>query len=213
MNKLSVIVVDDHQLFREGLSLLLKRFPFISAVHEAANGEEFLVMINNIKADVIFMDVDMPVMNGIEATARAIEKDPDLNIIALSMYDEEDYYTQMIASGAKGFILKNSGIKDVEAAIMHVTEGKNYFSQEILSGILKSINRKVQPNRSGDLSDREEEVLYHICKGLSNNEIAEQLHISKRTVDKHRENLLLKTQSKNTAGLVMFAIKNGIVEV
>ncbi|MCK4569132.1 MAG: response regulator transcription factor [Bacteroidales bacterium] len=213
MNKLSVILVDDHKLFREGLSLLLNNFSFIGEVYEAANGEEFLAMAKNIRADVVFMDVDMPVMNGIEATAKAIKEYPDLNIIALSMYGDEDYYTQMIASGARGFILKNSGIKDVESAIMHVTEGKNYFSQEILSGILKSINRKSQSNRSGELSEREEEVLYHICKGFSNQEIAEQLNISKRTVDKHRENLLLKTNSKNTAGLVMYAIKNGIVEV
>lgn len=213
MNKLSVILVDDHKLFREGLSLLLNNFSFIGEVYEAANGEEFLTMAKNIRADVVFMDVDMPVMNGIEATAKAIKEYPDLNIIALSMYGDEDYYTQMIASGARGFILKNSGIKDVESAIMHVIEGKNYFSQEILSGILKSINRKRQSNRSGELSEREEEVLYHICKGFSNQEIAEQLHISKRTVDKHRENLLLKTNSKNTAGLVMYAIKNGIVEV
>ena len=213
MDKLSVILVDDHKLFREGLSLLLKRLPIISDVHEAANGQEFLDLIKNMRVDVVFMDVDMPIMNGIVATAKATEQYPGINIIALSMYSEEDYYTQMIESGVKGFILKNSGIQEVESAIIQVLEGKNYFSQEILANILKNINRKNHVQRSDGLSEREEEVLYHICKGMSNGEIAKKLHISKRTVDKHRENLLQKTYSKNTAGLVMFAIKNGIIEV
>ncbi len=213
MEKLSVILVDDHQLFREGLNLLLSNFSFIGEIREAADGEEFLSLLKGGKADIVFMDVDMPKLNGIEATRRAIEYDSDLNVIALSMYSDEDYYTKMIDAGAKGFILKNSGIQEVESAIKHIIEGKNYFSQEILSGLLKSINRKKQPSKSTELSEREEEVLYQICKGFSNREIADTLHISKRTVDKHRENLLLKTESKNTAGLVMFAIKNGIVEV
>ena len=213
MEKLSVILVDDHQLFREGLNLLLSNFSFIGEIHEAANGEEFLSLLKGVKADIVFMDVNMPKLNGIEATRRAIEYDSDLNVIALSMYSDEDYYTKMIDAGAKGFILKNSGIQEVKSAIKHIIEGKNYFSQEILSGLLKSINRKKQPSKSTELSEREEEILYQICKGLSNREIADTLHISKRTVDKHRENLLLKTESKNTAGLVMFAIKNGIVEV
>jgi len=213
MEKLSVILVDDHRLFREGLNLLLSNFSFIGEIHEAANGEEFLSLLKGVKADIVFMDVNMPKLNGIEATRRAIEYDSDLNVIALSMYSDEDYYTKMIDAGAKGFILKNSGIQEVKSAIKHIIEGKNYFSQEILSGLLKSINRKKQPSKSTELSEREEEILYQICKGLSNREIADTLHISKRTVDKHRENLLLKTESKNTAGLVMFAIKNGIVEV
>jgi DNA-binding NarL/FixJ family response regulator len=213
MEKLSVILVDDHQLFREGLSLLLGNFSFIGEIREAANGEEFLSLLKAKKPDIVFMDLDMPKLNGIEATRRAIKYDSDLNVIALSMYSDEEYYTKMIDAGAKGFILKNSGIQEVESAIKHIIEGKNYFSQEILSGLLRSINRKKQSSKSSRLSEREEEVLYQICKGLSNREIADTLHISKRTVDKHRENLLLKTESKNTAGLVMFAIKNGIVEV
>nr|HPR60286.1 response regulator transcription factor [Prolixibacteraceae bacterium] len=134
-------------------------------------------------------------------------------IIALSMYCDEDFYSQMIGAGAKGFILKNSGMDDVEASIKHIMDGKNYFSQEILSVILNSINRKKQPAQHSELSEREIEVLYQICKGFSNNEIADILNISKRTVDKHRENLLSKTNTKNTAGLVMYAIKNGVVEV
>ena len=213
MEKLSVLLVDDHQLFREGLSLLLENLPYIDGVDEASNSDTFLSLLEQKNPDIIFMDIDMPGVDGIEATQKALRLYPDLNIIALSMYGDEDYYTRMINAGAKGFILKNSGIQDVEAAIQNVIAGRNYFSQEILTGLLNSINRKNQPTKSTDLSEREIEVLYQICKGLSNQEIADTLCISKRTVDKHRENLLSKTNSKNTAGLVMYAIKNGVVEV
>ena len=213
MEKISVALIDDHRMFREGLSLLLQSFPFIGEVHEAADGLEFLNLLENNKPDIIFMDIDLPGLDGISATRKALGKFPELNIVGLSMYGEENYYIRMIDAGAKGFILKNSGIAEVESAILQVTAGNNYFSPEILAGLLKSISRKNQPKKSDDLTEREEEVLYRICKGLSNQEIADVLHISKRTVDKHRENLLLKTASKNTAGLVMFAIKHGIVEL
>ena len=213
MEQISVMLVDDHQLFREGLSLLLGNFTYIYEIKEAANGESFLALLAQKQPDIIFMDIDMPGVDGIEATKVALKQYPSLNIIALSMYGEEDYYTRMIEAGAKGFILKNSGIQDVEAAIQNIMAGKNYFSQEIMSGLLRNINRKNHREKSTELSDREIEVLYQICKGLSNQEIADTLFISKRTVDKHRENLLSKTNVRNTAGLVMYAIKNGIVEI
>lgn len=212
MKNLIIALVDDHQLFREGLNLLLNNISYIDEVIEAGNGTEFLDSLKTKVPDLVFMDIDMPQPDGIETTRRALELYPDLNIIALSMYGEEDYYTRMISAGAKGFMLKNSSITDVEMAIDHVMSGKNYFSQEILEGLLTSINRKTEP-ATNELTDRELEVLYQICKGLSNQEIADALGISKRTVDKHRENLLSKTYSKNTVGLVMFAIKNNLVEV
>ena len=129
------------------------------------------------------------------------------------MYGDENFYSEMIDAGAKGFLLKNSKFEDVQKAIVDVNEGKNYFSPEILEAIIKNLSKKKPEKRNADLTEREIEVLYSICKGLSNQEIADFLCISKRTVDKHRENILLKTQSKNTAGLVVFAIKNEIFEV
>jgi DNA-binding NarL/FixJ family response regulator len=213
MNDLFVYIVDDHQLFREGLKLLLGNFPFIGRVKEASNGKAFLDDLDKELPDVVFMDIEMPVLNGIETTQRALEVDPGMRIIALSMYGEEEYYTKMIGAGARGFIVKNSGIREVEEAIRSVMEDRNYFSQEILSGLVKNLTRKKKPNREGELTDREMEVLYHICKGLSNKEIADTLFLSKRTVDKHRENLLMKTGSRNTAGLVMYAIQSGIIEL
>lgn len=213
MQAFSIFLVDDHKLFREGLSLLLSSMPSVTEVVEASSGEVFLEMLRNQKPGLVFMDISMPGIDGIETTRLALDIYPDLKIIALSMFTDENYYTGMINAGAKGFILKNSGIQDVEECIKNVMAGHNYFSPEILGSILSNITKKDKPEKTAELSEREIEVLYRICQGLSNQEIADLLRISKRTVDKHRENLLEKTNSKNTAGLVMFAIRNGIAEV
>lgn len=214
LKKINVFITDDHQLFREGMRLILSNLDYIDSIFEAADGAEFLSFINDGgTADVIFMDLAMPIVDGVEATKQALKIDPNLNIIGLSMYSDEDYYTKMINAGAKGFVLKNSGIRELEAAIEQVLQGNNYFSHEILNNLVNNINKKNRQIHRSELSEREEEVLFQICKGLSNQEIADKLFISKRTVDKHRENLLLKTGSKNTVGLVIYAIKNGIVEV
>ena len=213
MDNLSIILVDDHKLFREGLKSLLENFSYIGHIKEASNGREFLQLLDNTTPDVVFMDIEMPEMDGITATRKAIDAYPDLNMVALSMYGNENYYTQMINAGAKGFILKNSGIQDVENAIQNVMSGNNYFSQEIFQRLIQGLGRKQQKSVNPELSAREEEIVFLICKGLSNQEIADKLYLSKRTVDKHRENILSKTHSKNTAGIVMYAVKNGIVEV
>ena len=213
MDKLSVFLVDDHQLFREGLKLLLTNLPHIGKVWLAASGSEFLEALQEEVPDVVFMDIEMPGMNGIETTEAALLRYPGLRIIALSMYGEEEYYTKMIQAGVKGFILKSSDIREVESALASVMEGKNWFSQEIVAGLVSNLTRRKRQAVPGELTEREAEVLYHICKGLSNKQIADTLFLSKRTVDKHRENLLLKTGSKNTAGLVMYAIQSGIIEL
>jgi DNA-binding NarL/FixJ family response regulator len=209
MKKYNIIIVDDHTLFRRGLQLLLENFERIDRIYEAANGLEFLEIIKKNPVDLAFMDIDMPVMDGVEATLRSLEQFPDLKIIALSMYGDEQYYYRMISAGVKGFLLKDSDINEVKNAIKTVGEGANYFSSDILYRIVK--NFKPAINKSGELTERESQVLYHICKGLSNAEIADVLNINKRTVDKHRENLLSKTQSKNTASLIMYAIRNKLV--
>lgn len=213
MKPTTIYLVDDHKLFREGLKLLLSGLDYIGEIYEASDGSEFLMNVEQYQPDLVFMDISMPGTGGIEATTIAMTRFPNLKIIALSMFSDENYYTKMIGAGAAGFILKNSGIQEVEQCMQAVILGQNYFSPEIMSGILQNITRKPRQLSGNALSEREEEVLYCICQGFSNIEISEQLCISKRTVDKHRENLLLKTSSKNTAGLVMFAIRNGIIEV
>lgn len=210
---LNIYIVDDHSLFREGLHFLLSNCELISEIHEAKDGIVFLNGIQNFKPDIVLMDIEMPVMNGIEATQKAIKIFSDLKIIALSMYSDENYYTEMIEAGAKGFLLKNSKFNDVQIAIREVFEGRNFFSPEILSSIVKSLNRKPSTPINNELTKREFEILISICQGHSNNEISEQLYISKRTVDKHRENILLKTRSKNTAELVVYAIRKGHFEI
>jgi len=213
MDRIRIIIVDDHQLFRNGLKILLNAFPDFEVADEASNGFEFMNIISNTKADIALMDINMPDMDGIEATKQALKLYPELNIIALSMYGEEEYYYKMVDAGAKGFILKDSDISEVREAILTVSKGGSYFSQELLYHVIQKIKHRENESKSANLSKREKEVLLKICEGLSNQKIAEALFISKRTVDKHRANLLGKTNSKNTASLILFAIRNKLIEI
>lgn len=215
MKKINIFLVDDHALFREGLRFLLQKIDFVDQILEAENGLEFLEQVIEVKDCIVLMDIEMPVMNGVEATRKALERDPDLKIIALSMYSEESYLSSMIEAGASGFLLKNSSFNEVKNALTDVMEGKNYYSPHIIQSILEIMTNKI--NNSGkdrdDITQREKDILYYICKGFSNAEIADKLSISKRTVDKHRENLLQKTQSRNTANLVTYAIKHHYFDI
>lgn len=213
MKKISICIVDDHTLFRNGLKLLLSTLNFIGEIFEANNGEEFVNGLKNNPVDIALLDIEMPIMNGIEAAKRAKEIQPSIKILALSMYSDKNYYLSMIDAGACGFLLKNSNFDEVEKAIIDVCNDKSYISIEILNEILKYPEKASFNVLDNELTERETEVLLLICKGLTNNEIADKLVLSKRTVDKHRENLLLKTQSKNTANLVIYAIKKGVLKI
>ena len=216
LKKLKLYIVDDHKLFREGLKLLLSTQDFVQHIYEASNGRECVENLALADCDVVLMDIEMPEMNGIEATEAALRLKPGLKIIVLSMYGDEQYYYKMVDAGVKGFVLKNSGIEKVVAAIRKVADGENYFSEELLMNILSNMREggKNEPEvPDNEISEREMEILYHVCLGLSNQEIADKLFISKRTVDKHRANLLSKTGCKNTAALVMYAIKNKMIDV
>jgi len=215
MKKINIFLVDDHALFREGLRFLLQKMDFVDQILDAKNGAEFLEKIVDVKDCIVLMDIEMPVMNGIEATRRALELDANLKILALSMYSEESYLSSMIEAGASGFLLKNSSFKEVKNALIDVMEGKNYYSQDIIQSILEIMTHKINnPGKDrDDITQREKDILYYICKGFSNAEIAQKLGISKRTVDKHRENLLQKTESRNTANLVTYAIKHHYFDI
>jgi DNA-binding NarL/FixJ family response regulator len=213
MEKISIIIADDHHLFRNGLKLILESIPDFTITGEASTGTEFLEVLKNCQADIALMDINMPEMNGIEATRRGLKICPTLSVIALSMYGEEEYYYKMVDAGAKGFLLKDSDISEVKEAIQTVKKGGNYFSQELLHNVIQKIKLRENEIKSASLSKREKEILLKICEGNSNQEIAESLFISKRTVDKHRANLLGKTNSKNTASLILFAIKNKLIEI
>ncbi|MBN1791881.1 MAG: response regulator transcription factor [Bacteroidales bacterium] len=214
MEKLKIIIVDDHKLFREGLKILLSNLEEVDEVLEAPDGEAFLSMLPACHPDLVLMDIEMPRINGIEATTRAIEKFPELKILALSMYSDEEYFQKMVDAGVCGFLLKNSEFSEVKKAINAVVQGNNYFTEEILYRLVNRFKTKpAQTETPVTLSDRELEVLLLICKGLSNQEIADQLFISKRTVDHHRASLLTKTDTKNAASLVIYAIKHKMIEV
>ena len=212
-----IILVDDHSLFRNGLRGLLAAHEGYEVVGEAASGEEFLAMLPTRAADVVFMDIAMPGMAGDEATEQALALLPDLKIITLSMFGEEVYYTRMMTAGAKGFLLKDSDFNEVIEAIEAVSAGGSYICRELLVQLTGRLHtpQRTLPRLDGgeELSSREQEILVMVCRGLSNQEIADELFISKRTVDKHRANILEKTGCKNTANLVVYAIKRELVEI
>ena len=211
-----IILVDDHSLFRNGLRGLLERNEGFRVVGEASSGEEFLSLLEqeSFAADIVFMDFSMPGLDGAQTTERALARRPDLRIITLSMFGEESYYSRMVEAGARGFLLKDSDIGDVLEAIAAVMGGGSYFSPRLLSSLTGRMHAREHDELADDqLSSREREILVAVCRGLSNQEIADELFISKRTVDKHRANILEKTGCKNTAGLVVYAIRNGIVDI
>lgn len=207
---LSVIIVDDHEIFRKGLKTVLNDIDFVKVVAEASNGQELLKLLKNVECDIIFMDISMPQMDGIEATRKVKELHPNIEIIALTMHENIGYFNKMIEAGAKGFLLKNTNKNEIIEALQSVANGQNYYSQEFCAFFnIKQPTRKLNI----DITDREKEILELICKGYSSIEIADKLGISQRTVEGHKAHLFEKTGTKNTASLVVFAIKNGLIKI
>ena len=212
-NPIKVFIVDDHEIFRNGLKLVFSKNTEIDVVGEAGSGEEFLQLMETIDFNVVLMDIKMNGINGIETTEKAIEKTPDIKVLVLSTFGEEDFLHQIISAGAKGFLLKNVDKETLFSAIKLVNEGQNYFSPELLPFFT---NKYINPKSSDEdvvLTKRELEILELIGEGLSNNEIANKLFISIRTVDTHKNNLISKTGSKNVVSLLIYAIKNKIISI
>jgi DNA-binding NarL/FixJ family response regulator len=206
---LKIILVDDHKIFREGIKAMLSGEGIAEIIGDFGNGKKFLEFLPNLQPDLILMDISMPVLDGIEATKKAMEINPDFKIIVLTSFGDEKYYYKMIEAGVKGFLLKSTDIDELEKAILEVSEGGVWFSNKLLQKIITSINK----NKEINFSDREIEILKFICEGLTNEQIAKKINLSYDTVRWHRSNLLSKTNCSNTASLVMFAIKNRIIEV
>jgi len=215
LQKPNILIVDDHLIFRQGLKSILTSENIANIIGEASNGMELLKLLSHVKPDLVLMDIDMPQMNGLDATEKALELMPDLKIIAFSMFSDEEYYYKMIDRGVKGFILKTSGINELENAIQNVMLGDTYFSNELLRKIIINLGHPTNGKSTlqENLTDRETEILQQICQGLTTEEIAEKLFISPKTVKSHKSNLLEKTACKNTPALILFAIKNKIVEI
>jgi DNA-binding NarL/FixJ family response regulator len=208
-----IILVDDHPLFREGIKLLIELEGLGLVIAEAENGKQFLELIEKRLPEIVIMDIDMPIMDGLEATQRAIAKYPDLKVLVLSMHGESQYYSNFIEAGVKGFALKSANKAELENAIKSIINGDNFFSQELLLNIISDLNKpkpqKIEINY--EFTNQEFETLTYLCKGMSANEIAKKMLRSPKTIEAYRSKLLQKTETKNTLGLVLFAIKNKLV--
>jgi len=212
--KIKIMIVDDHEIFRKGLKTVINNIEDAEVVAEAANGLEFLNKIDDLEVDIVFMDIKMPQMNGVEATQKALEKYPHLKIVALTMFNEDDYIQNMIDTGVMGFLIKNITKNILDEAIHTVYDNKNYYSQELFDFFTRQVSKDEKKEEERiQLTKREKEILQLLTEGLSNKEIADVLFVSERTVIGHKTNLLSKTGCKNTIGLLSYAIKNKLVVI
>ena len=211
---IKLALADDQNLFRKGMSMLLRELHGMEVTLECANGKDLLKAIGVVPVDIVLLDLEMPVMDGVETMKRMRTDHPEVKVLVLSMHSEEKFIVHMMELGANGYLLKTAEAAEVETAIRSVAESGYYFSdmvsQVMLQGLVKK--DKVRPyfNVVDPLSERELEVLKLICAEKTTPEIAEQLFLSPRTVEGHRNNILLKTGARNVAGLVVFAMTNGI---
>lgn len=215
--KIDVVIADDHSLFRKGMRSILSDFENIASIHEAANGKELIDLLEVAQPtpDVVLLDLNMPIMDGVEATEIIRRDFPDVKIIVLSMQDDERFILHLIEKGINGYLFKNSDPEEVESALEMVMHKKFYFNDEMSELIFEAYKEKQHRKESEEftLSDREQEVLYLICKEYTANEIGEALNLSPRTIEGYRRDLIRKTGARNSAGLVMYAIKNNLVEI
>lgn len=216
MAEVNILLVDDHDIVRDGIQMLLEDEVGLKIIGEAENGLEAVKACKDHDIDLIIMDINMPEMNGIDATEKILEEHSDIKILALTMMDEDQHIRKMIEAGASGYILKSSDKLELVDAITTILDGRHYFSDDATYSVMMDLVKGTTKNDEkdpGSLTDREKEVLELIVKEHTNQQIADELYISIRTVDAHRRNLLQKTGAKNTAGLVTYAIKHNLVDI
>lgn len=212
-----IVIADDHEMFRDGFKLMLTKQPDIHLLGEAENGRELLQLTEQFKPDVVVTDIKMPIMDGIEAAKKISEQFPDTGIIGLSMFDEDDLIVDMLEAGAKGYLLKNSNKEQIAEAIKTVYNGDPYYckttSRKLTEMIAKSRYNPYKKADKVEFSEREKEIIEMICREMTNKEIAEKLFLSIRTVEGHRVHILEKMTVKNSVGVVVYALKHGIVKL
>lgn len=215
MKIISIIIADDHQIVRDGITAMLDENKEIRIVGEAASGPEVLELCKKDGIDLVIMDLNMGEMGGIEATKKVKEKYPGIKVLALTMMKDDQKIRDMIQAGASGYVFKNSGVEDLLEAIETVMDGELYFSDEAVSTLVSNLNKsdaeRKRESEVSELTEREREVLKLICQEYTNKEIGNKLYISVRTVDSHRRNLLQKTGARNTAGLVRYAVEHNLL--
>lgn len=212
---ITILVADDHKVFRDGVISILEDLEDVKVVAEASDGREVLARLKEVQPRVVLMDITMGEASGIDAT-KLLKKDyPNVKVLALSMHAESGYIIKMLEAGASGYLLKDAGKEEMIRAIRTVDEGNTYYSQRVSSAILEHLANPAKSQKektAASLTRREMEILRLITEEYSNPEIAEKLFISIRTVDTHRRNLLEKLGVKNTAGLVKYAIRQGLLD-
>jgi DNA-binding NarL/FixJ family response regulator len=216
MDLIKVAIADDHKIFRKGVVLSLRPFTNIKFVQEAENGDELINGIAESEPDVILMDLRMPGKDGIETTKIISKQYPQIHIIVLSMYEDERFVSHMMENGASGYLLKNAEPQDIRKAIMDVHEKGYYLNNFVNRILLKKAHakQKVIPSLNSEitLSEREKDVLKYICMEYTAQEIAQKMEVSARTVEAVKDRLMERFGSKNTAGLVFFAVRNNLVD-
>jgi DNA-binding NarL/FixJ family response regulator len=219
MANIKIMLVDDHQIVRDGIKALLESLDNVQVIGEASNVAELLVKLETSHPDIIVTDISMPDISGIELT-KIINENPVYNgikVLILSMFTNEDFIFNAIKAGAKGYLPKNTTRRELFDAVNTIYNGDEYFSESISNIILKSYIKKAQGDEQADkkeaLSVRETEILKHFAEGMANQEIADKLFISIRTVESHKNHIMQKLELKSTVDLIKFAIKNKIVEI
>jgi len=209
----TIIIADDHQMFIDGIKVLLQQDPAISVVGEALNGQALLDLLEKQTSDIILMDINMPVIDGIEATKIIRKKYPTIKVLMLTMYNTRQYITSMIAAGANGYILKNTGKEELMKAIQALQRGDSYYSQEVTTRVMESFrNKDIHIEANPVLTDREKEILVLLAEQYTAPEIAKKLSLSHYTVEAHRKNMLSKFNMHSTVGLVRFAVERGLLD-
>ncbi|HWY09772.1 MAG TPA: response regulator transcription factor [Bacteroidia bacterium] len=214
-NKINIAVVDDQQLFRKGIVALLRQIKDFNICFEAENGEDFFEKLEDeITPDVILLDLQMPVMDGIATTVKLKKRFPEVKIIILTMHDEEEMIVHLIEKGAHGFLPKNEEIKNVIDSIYSVHQTGHFFNEKVSQALVRGLmsSKKITPIfENTELNEREIKIVQLICKELTSPEIGKELLLSTKTIDNHRMEILKKVGARNTAGLVMYAMKKGLI--
>ncbi|MCB0801491.1 MAG: response regulator transcription factor [Flavobacteriales bacterium] len=209
-----IVIVDDHQIFIDGVKELMNSIDEIEVVGIANNGIDLIDLLTKQEADVILMDVNMPKMDGIEATKHVVKHYPETKVLMLTMHDSRMFIEKLIRIGAHGYVLKNTGKAELKLAIETVQNGKNYYSTEVTQRIIEGMQMKekaIKKTGNVELTEREKDVLKLIAQELTSNEIAEKLFISHHTVESHRKNLIAKLGVRSVAGLVKYAVQIGLI--
>lgn len=214
-SKKTIAVVDDHSVFREGLVSLLKEYDEFEVVFQASNGRDLLEGLKKVKPQIILLDIEMPVMDGIETTIQLKKKYPNIKIIILTMHNEEGLVFDLMGKGANGFVPKDKSVEFVVDAIYAVLEKGFYYNDAVAKAVIDGVRNNQTIKKSfyqSPLSGREIEIVKLICKQHTSREIAEILNLSNRTVEAHKYNILTKTKSTNTAGVVLYAIEHHLLD-